>query len=725
MKATAMQRNALQSRTIVGRKGRADRLIRISRGFTLTELLVVIAITAILLGLLFIPIIQGFNITRKAQNETQAQAAARVGLEQITRELSQAAYVYDNTNAPIAIPLAFNVPVGVGGANTTIPHVLYAKIDLVQPTTSGLRPGDTVDPTTGRGMNGSPVRLPLAPGTRVVRYFLGLQKNLEGGAPAVYRNIYEFTRTDSNHNPLILYRAEFDPRDPNLFDLARYDSPLDNEGGFNDPSFFYNTNVAPNGRTYAENWKAASTPVVDGPHQDMLGWRRDDTVDPEVLLPRPLVLFSPATVVGDTATPGFLTAGGAEVPGAVPTLYGTRDAQWVLPYTITVYRGSGGAGASRPSFGTLQLRFENEVQGDGTTRLRVARVDAQGALTTPDDQLFTALSPGTGRLFVKTPNLAFAVDPARGRIETGFPPLAGTANGVPLLNVGGSFSPMAPGGYPSIGELVPTALRMSTRAGDAGALGVPTNQGLTAIAPLALAASGPYFADTNPILPTSYPSPMQVFGNATGGALAPGGGLLISPGTEKVMGPDLSITQSSLSSLVSWHRAPGALASVVKKSTLVDDKLDGNLPARKRWSQIVGQRAYVLDQDTRPNNLMQIVFDEPNGPGLPAKAITDPNSIAEKELYVSYLWQNNYARRVGGAQNGWPVDASDNTLFDLAGGVVQGKQTLTPEPDVIKVDYSTRSQIVVNFGVNVYDTNTRKATTLQLNDRVKVGNLGR
>lgn len=704
---------------------RADRLIGLSRGFTLTELLVVIAITAVLLGLLFIPIIQGFNITRKAQNETQAQSAARVGLEQITRELSQAAYVFDNANTPLMVPLAFPVPVGVNGAPTQTPHILFAKIDLVSPTTTGLRPGDTVDPTTGRGLNGSPIRLPLAPGTRIVRYFLGLKTNLRGGAPATYENIYEFTRTDPGHNPLILYRAEFDPQDPNLFNLARYDSPLDNDGGFNDPSFFYNTNVAPNGKTYAENWKAISSSVVDGPHQDMLAWRRDDSVDPEILLPRPLVAFSPATVVGDTATPGFLTAAASESPGAVPTLYQTRDAQWVLPYTITVYRASSGGGASRPSFGALQLRFENEVQGDGTTRLHVAKVSAQGALTTPDDQIYTAISPATGRLFVKTPNLAFAVDPSRGRIETGFAPLAGTANGVPLLNVGGSVGPLAAGGYPSIGELVPVALRMNTRAGDAGNLGVPTNQGLVAINPLALAASGPYYTDTVPVSPTAYPSPMQVFGNVSGGVLAAGGGLLICPGTERLMGPDLSVTQSSLSSLVSWHRAPGALAAVVKKSSLIDDKLDANNPPRKRWSQIVGQRTYVLDQDTRPNDQTQIVFDEPNGPGLPARAITDPGTIAEKEIYLSYLWQNNYARRVGGAQNGWPVDASDNTLFDLAGGAVPGKQTLTPEPDVVKVDYSTRSQIVVSFGVNVYDTNTRKATSLQLSDRVKVGNLGR
>jgi len=120
-----------------------------------------------------------------------------------------------------------------------------------------------------------------------------------------------------------------------------------------------------------------------------------------------------------------------------------------------------------------------------------------------------------------------------------------------------------------------------------------------------------------------------------------------------------------------------------------------------------------------------LLFDEPNGPGLPAKSVTDGNSIAEREVRLTYLWQNNYARRVGGDQNGWPVDSADHTLVDLAGGSTNGKQTLVVEPDVVKVDYSTRAQLVIQYGVNVYDGASKRATTMQLSDRVKVGNLGR
>jgi len=709
---------------------RMRRLIQATRGFTLTELLVVIAITSILLGLLFIPIIQGFNITRKAQAETQAQSAARTGLERIVREVRQAAYIFDNTATPIVVPLARDVNFGPGGAATRNPHVLFAKLDLLPPSTLGVGAGDVVDPTTGKGLQGSPLRLPLAPGRRVVRYFLGLERNTTStGAAATYANLYEFGArefgtADTTHNPLILYRAEFDPSDTNLVDPARFDSKVDGDGGFDDPAFFYNVRVAPNGRSYAENWKAVATPVVSGPRQDMLAWRRDQSGD---ILPdapmRTLVQFSPGTVVGDTAVPGFLTAGAAEVPGAVPTMYTAKEAQWVLPFTVTFYRGSAGRGTARPSYGVLQLRFENEVQPDGSTRLRVARVAADGALPAPDDGLYTVRQGTTGRILVKTPNLTFAVDPSRGRVETAFPPYAGNESGAPLL--AGSGNPLVASPYPAVADLIPTAMQFDTQDPAAGTGTVPTNQGIVAVAPLALGPSAAYFADGVSGFAGNAPSPLQIFGNVAGGVLQPGGGLMIAPGSERILAPELAVGSTSLASWVTWHRVPAALGSVAKRASLVDDALDTTAPPRRRWSTITGSRTYLLDQDTQPNAFARILFDESGGPGLPARSLTDPAGVAPRRAYIGYLWQNNYARRVGGPQNGWPVDSEDRTLVDLASGAANGRAAVVPEPDVVKVDYSTRSQLVVNFGVNVYDTNTKRPTTLQLNDRIKVGNLGR
>jgi len=724
----------LQSAQILGKRqaSAAIRYARLSRAFTLTELLVVIAITTILLGLLFVPIIQGFNITRRAAAETAAQAAVRTGLERISRDLSQAVYVFDNSATPILLPLTRTFPIGPGGVNTNQPHILFAKIDFV-PRGGKAPSASVIDPTTGEPMSGKTLTLPLANGTRVIRYFLGLRRNLDAaGAVKPYLNQYEFSsradggNPDNEHNPLVVYRAEFDPRDPNLFDLTNYGSVVDGDGGFNDPAFFYNTKQAPNGRSYAQNWRDVASPLVDSDKADMLAWRRDGSGALVTEAPfRTLVTFTPGTIVGDTATPGFMNNAAAEAPGAVPTRYRTKNGQWALPYSVTFFRAAGGAGQTRPTFGELRIRFENEPQADGSTRLRVVPTAASGSLSVTPEQFYTAISLTSGKLFVKTPNLSFQVDARTGAIETGFQPLAGTGGGVPMLSSGGVIGPMVASVYPLRGDLVPMIMRMISRDPNAGTNGVPTNQGLTAVAPFGLGDVAPYYPLSGATLPVSSASPMQVFGNVIGGAIASGGGLMITPGSERVQAPDLQQGSSSISNLVTWYRAAGATTSIAKKGTQLDDAFDASSSIRKRWSVTGGQRNYILDQDTQVNERAMLLFDEPNGPGLPAKSITDGNTIAEREVRLTYLWQNNYSRRIGGDQNGWPVDASDHTLVDLAGGATNGKQTLVVEPDVVKVDYSTRSQLVIQYGVNVYDGASKRATTMQLSDRVKVGNLGR
>ena len=702
------------------------------RAFTMTELLVVIGITSILLGLLFIPIIQGFNITRRAQAETQAQSAARSGLERIVREIRSAAYVYDNSASPVALPLNRTVKLGPGATDTQIPLILFAKIDLVPVSASDRGAGDILDPTTGKGLDGGPVRLPVAPGTRVVRYFLGLERNLTpAGASETYRNPYEFgsalfTPRDESHNPVLLYRAEFDPSDANLIDPARYSSAVAGDAGFNDPLFFYNTRQAPNGRSYAANWKAVSSPVVQGPRLDMVVWRKDASGDLIADSPlRTLVRFMPGTVVGDTAVPGHLQASAAEAPAAVPSLYSAKEGQWVLPFTVTFYRAAGGGGTSRPSFGAFQLRFERELLAGGQTRVRAVPVASEGSLDADTSEIYVINESAGGRYFVKTPNLVFAVDPSRGRIETAFPPIAANETGAPFCLSAGGVAAAAPGPYPTVGELVPMVLRLNTRDPQAGVGGIPTNQGLVSIFPFLPGLAAGYVSDTTTALPGGAATPLQAFGNMVSGTRQPGGGIQLVPGSEQVMAPDMGTITAAIPTLVGWHRTPAASGTIVKRATLVDDAADTLAPARKRWTAVTGPRTYVLDQDTQPNEGTRFQFDEEGGPGIPAKALSDPATIGERIVDIRFLWQNNYARRVGGPQNGWAVNSDDQTLFDLAGSGQSGRQSIVPDPDVVKVDYSTRSQIVVDFGVGVYDANTRRATTLQLSDRVRVGNLNR
>ena len=57
------------------------------RAFTLIEMLTVIAITAVLMGLIIIPLVQSFNLTRAAQGFSEAQDKARMLIEKISTEV--------------------------------------------------------------------------------------------------------------------------------------------------------------------------------------------------------------------------------------------------------------------------------------------------------------------------------------------------------------------------------------------------------------------------------------------------------------------------------------------------------------------------------------------------------------------------------------------------------------------------------------------------------------
>ena len=61
---------------------------RHNSGFTLIELLVVAAITALLLALIFGPMIAGFQFLQTGRAKVQSQDTARNALEVMSREVS-------------------------------------------------------------------------------------------------------------------------------------------------------------------------------------------------------------------------------------------------------------------------------------------------------------------------------------------------------------------------------------------------------------------------------------------------------------------------------------------------------------------------------------------------------------------------------------------------------------------------------------------------------------
>ncbi len=149
------------------------------KGLTLIELLVAIAILAILAGLFFAPIISSMKIVNKGQMRIDAQDAARLSLEQISREISHAVLVYDNSNPALG---------------------RWSYVDFRLPQTR-----EVTDPDTGQRRE--ILVQPLRPADYVVRYYtlLRLQHDNPTNPNA--------GQHDPEVNPLVLYRAQIPESD--------------------------------------------------------------------------------------------------------------------------------------------------------------------------------------------------------------------------------------------------------------------------------------------------------------------------------------------------------------------------------------------------------------------------------------------------------------------------------------------------------------------------------
>ena len=762
---------------------------RLAGAFTLVELLIVIALSGLLLALLFSPLIQGFRLTNKARSLTQAQDATRFGLEQFSRELSQASYVFDNTNSPVVLPFDTSDATEPNRPNRDSKYAIYksdangnliyqpleafGKIDFIPSAIQTAGANTVIDPTTNEPLGGGDLRVPVAPGTRYVRYFVGLRRTKDAqGNRVFYGNPFEFPRTDNDFNPFILYRAVYDPSDPNLIrqDAAHTSggsaSHLVDGAGFDDPDFFYNKAQAPNGVSYATNWQAIATPIVSGTNLDLVQWRRNANRQVDQTTPYALgTSFASGTVVGDTATPGFLTNSAAEEPNAVASLYTTQYGQWVLPFSVTVYRGStqyspasgNNAGHNTATYGEVTLTFQAGANG----QVQVVPSNPVGSLSANNfaSSYFWMYSPSTGKYFVALPNMTFYVDPARGRIETGLPPLAGNANGAPLFynaNNGNAVNAMVAGASGNLGEVVQTVYRQNTldtrvagQQNTATGAYVPINQGiLTADLAQTDAANTPggYYELTG-TLPsitspgTEYPSPFVAFGGANASATGFQSARIIR-GTETVIGPDnqmytIGSGTAAATPPVTYLRLPESAVStsgdgLAKKS---------NVAGAGATSFYVrsGPLNYRLEQDLASYNAPLLRFDQSLSPsdkdrprdpnssafaiadlsnpqfqvaGLPARLVGD--SGPDRDIQVTFLWQNNYAR----SANGQPLDVAGN-------GPSVTNPSVKPEADVVKVNYSTRSLVNIALGVRVYDTSSGQAQTSQISDKIKVNNVGR
>jgi prepilin-type N-terminal cleavage/methylation domain-containing protein len=271
-------------------------------GFTLVELLVVIAITAILLGLLLIPLVQGFRLTRQGQIQAQAQDTVRLALNQFTNDLKRAAYVFDSADRVISLPVR-----NEQGQVVNVP-LRYAVIDMVMPA-YGDPSQESNDPTSDIPINpdgsyNAEIAVPISPGRTVVRYFIGLTDN---NNPYFNPDEVPLAAAAQPENYAVLYRAEFRlyvrqgnqwVLNPELF------GSIDE---FFDPNFFYGARRA--------GWLKVAKPIVPLGQVDMVNVTYDDDGNPRV---EPLMQLTPALVVNQMGAPIETDTLGDEGAGAPP-----------------------------------------------------------------------------------------------------------------------------------------------------------------------------------------------------------------------------------------------------------------------------------------------------------------------------------------------------------------------------------------------------------------------
>ncbi|MCC6442314.1 MAG: type II secretion system protein [Armatimonadetes bacterium] len=315
--------------------------LRYERGFTLVEMLVVIAITAILFGLIFGPLVQSFNLTRQANTQVEAQDAARIALDQVTRELGDAMIVFDNTGTIRQIrdsitPTEYKtIYVGTGIdlpqpdiRNATDPtrdfsaRSITAKIDFIVP--------DNVLQDAGQPQG---IYQPVVPDVEVdaqgnkhqwiVRYFIGLRDPSRRYSNQYLKvnldnKTYRYN-SDQTENTYILYRVQFHPDDPRFHQF-------DNADGMPQyalPNFFYDKREV-NGVPLWRVWKEMSTAMVPTDTVDMV--RFDNVLEQLV----PGVTLAPTMIPNDSLLPDI-------VGNDAPTSYKATHAQWTYPFTVGVY----------------------------------------------------------------------------------------------------------------------------------------------------------------------------------------------------------------------------------------------------------------------------------------------------------------------------------------------------------------------------------------------------
>jgi len=383
-------------------------------GFTLMELIVVMAISALLLTIIAVPMIQGFNLTRTAQGFADAQERARQVISRIERELGNAASVRSNTGDAGALRLP--VP-GQNGA-TELVRVEAVKLDFYKvsegdPSNFVTSPGGRrvfVNPDTGkadptlRTPKGDP-NLPAASGMTIVRYFIGLRDPF-----AAYNNPYDrllSRNATGRDNLFVLYRAEVQPyiwdpgsnryvvnanlffdqdsdtdpntRGPLLDDLDFFIDDGDMGGTYSGtPAGWGEPGIVPAGpptkAAMIRNWLRHAQIVTEVSRYDMIlpvfdRRTRGVTYNGNVPQVVPLIRFQPTRVSAEPATGKLAVRTGEETfnadkvgPDVFVTSYGAWNELAMRAYP-TVFPTNWGLGAGQSLAGTPRSPWNTSALG--------------------------------------------------------------------------------------------------------------------------------------------------------------------------------------------------------------------------------------------------------------------------------------------------------------------------------------------------------------------------
>jgi len=649
--------------------------MRLRRAFTLVELLIVLAITAILITLIGIPLIQGLNLTRASQAFAEAQDISREVSSRLNRELSTAATVLDNSSPEASIEI--ELPLRNGGEGYV--RFSNAKIDFVppaqgDPTNPSYNPGrNKLDPTLTTAIG--QVILPVAPGQRIVRYWIGLRHPIVNGDEGFYINVWSpnMPGADRGENNLVtLYRAEVEPYVYNQ-QLGRYVAntdffPVDVAGRpvLNDPGFFGYHPSQPydninSHRDRLVNWIRVARPVVQDERTDLIMPEVDEATN-QILydgnLPRvrSLVSFTPVRVNSEPAPGNQRLRSGVEAidtnARVASEFYATERPGWTKDSLIRLFRRDPRI-QPRPAYwigrnldGVYQIaRFDpvndTNERVDGTLVFNISGYQATVEAGTP------RIGPNIYTTSVRGDLMLFNVDQRRGRIQMRFPVRAALG-----------YVPAPDTNLPNVGLNGWLASPTRTQYNPSGDLG---RRFIDLRDTTQFSATAP---DFNPLQPI-----VNGFVNSHA---------FISPGSEVIYGPD---------------QRPGP-----------------NYGRPIRYTRVAPGEAVGINQ-------YRINYTDIREASYAALGLPDPSANNDVRLYIQPRFKKGYLEF-----------NSDPNLPFPAGGTMQISYDfqVNDEDDAVVADYDSNQEIRFDLTVRRFPGGSRTPPlTVSVNDVIAVRNFAR